>query len=625
MSNLELIEVTLDATGFAFYIVGLPEDDVGDKLVRASTETGLVCRMEYQDFLFAEFVVNLERVFHYIAEVTGGDPNGQIEMRNLIEEEVYKVNPVFDPRGLVISKNGIIKVAGKGEGTPLVENSDWDRIFDSEDINPFIPFEEIKATEGPNETDDLKDLLSDDDLDSMGQVNTVERKWSRVNVVLNIRKFSRNDLPIIFGSVASFSKPLHYKIHIIQRCVEKANEVFALCDAMGMTAEVQIPVLAEELYQICIEVNPFLEAEEVDLSALKLPHSRTASKSRRGPHTKRKGHTRAFSDVSREELLSLGGRIKTKVVGQEDAIDRLVDTIQIASCGLRDSESPIASYLMCGTTGIGKTLVAKVLAEELCGSRDNLVRIDCSEYTQPHDIQKLIGAQPSYVGYEDGGFLTNAVQDNPFSVVLFDEIEKAHSKLFDLLLQVMDDARLTDGKGRVTSFKDCILLMTSNIGVSESEDVKSTMGFGDAGLLTEERRAGALKKALKARFRPEFINRIDDTLSFRSLLREDAIGVVRLLLDKVKGYLVIKDISVDFTANVHEMVFQKGFSKKYGARPLQRVVDREIIRVLAKKLLAEEIKEGSRIRVDYQKDALRVRILKARKLPRKTKTALVKA
>ncbi len=191
MSNLELVEATIDATGFAFYIVKLPDEDVGDKLARASTQTGLICRMEYQDFLFAEFVVNLERLFHYVAEASGGEPDEQLELRNQIEEEIYKVNLALDPRGLVISKSGIIKLAGTGEGVPLIENSDWDRVLDQEDINPFIAFEEIEAVEGPDETDDLEDLLSDD-LDSLGQVDTIERKWPRVNVVLNVRKFSKD-------------------------------------------------------------------------------------------------------------------------------------------------------------------------------------------------------------------------------------------------------------------------------------------------------------------------------------------------------------------------------------------------------------------------------------------------
>jgi hypothetical protein len=615
MADMELVEVTLGKHGFSFHVVRVPDEEIDDKLALASSETGLICRMEYQNFLFNEFVINLERLFHYFAETAGGDPAEQIELRNLAEAEIYKVNPGLDPESLIITKNGLIKRSGTG--TALTKNPDWGRVLS--DVNPYIVVEEVEILDAPP---DYIPKMPEEPPTFVpeGNFETVVCNWPRTNLDLSVRKFSPNDLPYVFGMEVSFRKKLHYQIHIIQKCIEKADAVFHLCDAMGITTETQIPVLAEELYQICIEVNPFLAYEEIDLEKLKSASKRTA-KRRKSSSTKKAGSGKLFSEVTGTELLTLSTRMKSKIVGQDEAIDRIVDTIQIASCGLRDPESPIAAYLLCGTTGVGKTLCAKVLAEELCGSRDNIVRIDCSEYTQQHDIQKLIGAPPSYVGYEDGGFLTNAIQTNPFSVVLFDEIEKAHNKLFDILLQVMDDARLTDGKGNVTKFNDCILLMTSNIGVAEAEQVKSTMGFGDGGLLTEDRRGEALKKALKSRFRPEFLNRIDDTINFRSLTKDDAMGVVDLLLAKVQEYLEPKAIKATFTKNLKEMIFEKGFSKKFGARPLQRVIDREIIRPLAKRLLEERIKDGARIKIDYKKDKVSVREIKARVT--KTKAAPV--
>lgn len=623
--NLELVEVKLENRGFSFYVVNLPDDQLEDKLTFASSPTGLICRMEYQNFLLTEFVINLDRLFHFIADASSGDLEEQLLIREELELAIYKVNPLLDPDKLLLTSTGLVKPAVEGRtGSPLKENPDWNKTLEEFDAYVLIPEANILDAPPPHIMAEAPPTGASNE--GTANFDMVEKRWERLNIVLSVRKFSRNDLSTIFGPDLSFGEELHYKIHIIQKCIDKADSVFALCDATGLTDSLKIPALADELYDICIEVNPFLKAEEVDLKKLKANLLKKSRKDRRSPGTKSKrGNGRKFTDVAKSELVTLAKRINARVVGQEEAVEKLVDTIQIASCGLRDPESPIGVYLMCGTTGTGKTLSAKVLAEELCGSRDNMVRIDCSEYTEPHSVQKLIGSPPSYVGYEDGGFLTNAVQDNPFSVVLFDEIEKAHSKLFDVLLQIMDDARLTDGKGNITDFKDCIVLMTSNIGVSESEAVKSTMGFGDAGLLTDGRRAEAIQKALKDRFRPEFLNRIDETLSFRSLGKEDALSVVDLLLEKVKGYLKDKFIVADFTKNVRNMVFDKGFSKKYGARPLERTINKEIIRVLAKKIIKEEIKEGTKIRVDYRKDKLVVREVKSRAKRVTKKPALVKA
>lgn len=618
MGKLELVEVKLESHGFSFYVVNLPEDQLEEKLAFISPETGLISRAEYQNYIFADLIVNVERLFRFVAEATGGDTEEQIELRDKIAQEVYKVNPEVDPANLILTKGGLIKPSSSAEGKPLVENSDWEKVID--DINPYVVIEEFEILDHP------PFFPPEDEGDEppfLARYDTVERSWKRLGVTLNVRKFSPDDLPFIFGPEVSFAEQMHYQIHIIQKCIDKAESVFALCDATGLTDELKIPAITEELYQICIDVNPFLKAEDVDLEEIRAGNKK---RRRRSPSPKKKrGSGRRFADVKKDELLTLAERMNKRIIGQSEAVDKIVDTIQIASCGLKNPEAPIAVYMMCGTTGVGKTLTAKVLAEELCGSKDNLVRVDCSEYTQQHDVQKLIGAPPSYVGYEDGGFLTNAIQENPFSVVLFDEIEKAHNKLFDLLLQIMDDARLTDGKGNVTDFKDCVVLLTSNIGVSEAEGVKQTMGFGDLGLLTDSRREEALRAALKNRFRPEFLNRIDETLSFRSLSKGDAYKVIDLLLEKVKGYLLEKRISAEFTDNVREMIFNKGFSKKFGARPLQRTIDKEIIRSLAKMILSEEVHEGSKIRVDFKNDKLVVREIKPKLKKTAKKPNLIKA
>ena len=215
MAKLELVEVTLDKYGFSFYVVSLPEDKVGDKLALGSPETGLISRVEYQNFLFSELVMNLDRLYQFLIENTGGDPDAQIKLRNLIEKEVCKVNPLFKPEDLLINSNGIIKLKEGNEGSPLTENPDWGRVPEDA-INPYVAIEEIQILDVPPE-----DIMASMGIDPpfMDRFETVDVKWERVNLDLKIRKFSKDDLPFIFGPEASFSKELHYQVYIIQKCI----------------------------------------------------------------------------------------------------------------------------------------------------------------------------------------------------------------------------------------------------------------------------------------------------------------------------------------------------------------------------------------------------------------------
>jgi len=616
MSKRELVEVKLEKYGFSFDVVKLNEEAMLDKLALTSPETGLLSRIEYQNFLFNETVLNLERFFHFMLEATGGDPDGQIQLRNLVEKEIVAINALFDADQLIISRSGVIKPLSKGEGTPLVSNNDWDKLI--ADINPFIIVEEFDLTDVPDEDDEAPP-----DSSFPTTIPTIKQVWERTNIELHIRVFKQEDIPAIFGQVQSFPNEFRYKFFVVNQTIVSAGTLFVLVDSMGLIEDVSKEAIVNELYELCLVVNPFLRHTEVNLNQLQnppnkprlgnVPPRRAQKKSKK---VERKGKL-DFKDVTKNDLLTLPVRIKDKVVGQDAAIDEVVETIQIASCGLRPEDKPIASYLLCGKTGSGKTLLSKVLAEELCGSREAIVRIDCSEYTESHTVSRLVGSPPGYVAYEEGGYLTNAVQQHPFSIVLFDEVEKANSKIFDLLLQIMDDARLTDGKGTVTSFRDCIILLTSNIGVEESEKVTSTIGFGDAAVLTEERRAGALQKALNKKFRPEFLNRIDNVINFRALNREDAMMIIDLLLAKVNANLAKRNIRAEYTVAVKDMVFAKGFSEKYGARPLERTIEKEVVKPIAQLILHEEIKEGAVIKVDYKKNGLEIKPQKRRAPSRK--------
>jgi ATP-dependent Clp protease ATP-binding subunit ClpC len=258
--------------------------------------------------------------------------------------------------------------------------------------------------------------------------------------------------------------------------------------------------------------------------------------------------------------------------------------------GLKDPIRPIGSFLFAGSTGCGKSLTGKILADELVKDRDNLITIDCSEYSADHEYSKLIGSPNGYQGYENGGLLTNAIIENPFSVVVFDEIEKASSKIYQLLLQVLDEGRLTDNKGTKVSFKDTVIIMTSNLGVENVANISKTIGFGDVALVTEGKKEKAIEKALKQKFKPEFLNRLDEIIYFNDLTKEDYLRIIDIELFKLNTNLQsnktkYKDMEIIFDAKVCQFIYEKGITKEYGARPLKRAIERYISTPLALKLL----------------------------------------
>jgi ATP-dependent Clp protease ATP-binding subunit ClpC len=283
------------------------------------------------------------------------------------------------------------------------------------------------------------------------------------------------------------------------------------------------------------------------------------------------------------------------VLGQDKAVDKIVLATQRASAGLRDPEQPIGCFLLTGPTGVGKTYMAKILAQELIGSDMNLIRIDCSEYQAGHEYAKLIGAPHGYIGFEQGGVLTNAINKHPFSVVLFDEVEKAHEKVYNLLLQIMDEGTLTSNIGKVFSFKDAIVLMSSNLGVEEVDKVSKTMGFGDASVITDDKRIEALDTALKKTFKPEFLNRLDAVSYFMPLSDEEICKkIVVLELNKLLVYLKEnKGMAVDYDSKVVDLIYDKGFDVTYGARPLRRAIRKYFANPLSHRILVEDLQKGA--------------------------------
>jgi ATP-dependent Clp protease ATP-binding subunit ClpB len=282
-------------------------------------------------------------------------------------------------------------------------------------------------------------------------------------------------------------------------------------------------------------------------------------------------------------------RLRQRVVGQEDALQRVANAIRRNRAGLSDPNRPIGSFIFLGPTGVGKTELARALAEFLFDDERAIIRLDMSEYMEKHSVSRMIGAPPGYVGYEEGGQLTEAIRRRPYSVVLFDEIEKANPEVFNILLQILEDGRLTDGKGRKVDFRNAVLIMTSNVG--------STALFELSGSNPERARTEALE-ALRAQFRPEFLNRIDDIVLFNLLGREQLEKIVDLQLASVVKLLAGRNIQIELSPGARSLVLAEGFDPAYGARPLRRTVQRLVQDPLAREILEGRVSPGSRIRVD---------------------------
>ncbi|MFR2376683.1 MAG: ATP-dependent chaperone ClpB [Blautia sp.] len=305
-----------------------------------------------------------------------------------------------------------------------------------------------------------------------------------------------------------------------------------------------------------------------------------------------------LTEGERTKILGLEDELHTRVIGQNEAVTKVSDAIIRSKAGIKDPTKPIGSFLFLGPTGVGKTELAKTLAEKLFDDENNMVRIDMSEYMEKYSVSRLIGAPPGYVGYEEGGQLTEAVRRKPYSVVLFDEIEKAHPDVFNVLLQVLDDGRITDSQGRTVDFKNTILIMTSNIGSQYLLD-----GIQDDGSISEEAR-NLVMQDLRAHFRPEFLNRLDETIMFKPLTKDNIGHIVDLLLKGLNKRLADQELTVELSPAAKQFVIEGGYDPVYGARPLKRFVQKEVETSTAKLILGGQVSEGDTILLDVENGGL---------------------
>jgi len=299
----------------------------------------------------------------------------------------------------------------------------------------------------------------------------------------------------------------------------------------------------------------------------------------------------------REKLLHLEDELHERVIGQEEAITAVSDAIRRSRAGLQDPKKPIGSFIFLGTTGVGKTELAKALAEYLFDNESMMTRIDMSEYQEKHSVSRLVGAPPGYVGYDEGGQLTEAVRRKPYSVVLLDEIEKAHPDVWNILLQVLDDGRLTDNKGRVVNFKNTIIIMTSNLGSHLIQEAYEGVAESDIEAAGEKAKVDVMN-LLRQTIRPEFLNRVDEIIMFSPLAKNQLRGIVKIQLNELKKLVLQNGITLNFSDYLINFLIDQGYDPQFGARPLKRLIQKQLVNDLSKKILAGDIDKTKSVLID---------------------------
>jgi ATP-dependent Clp protease ATP-binding subunit ClpC len=550
-------------------------------------------------------IVNLDLT----SVVAGTKYRGQFEERMKVIIEELQTNP-----NIIVFIDEIHTLVGSGNSSGSMDGSN---IF-----KPALARGEVQCI-GATTLDEFRKNIEKD--------GALERRFQKVIVEPSSVEETIQILKNVRDKYESFHK-VHYSDEVIETCVKLADryitdrefpdKAFDILDEVGarMQTDLKVPDVIEELKKKAADIKQqkidvvkkqnYEQAAELrdkekklltKLDQEKIKFEEQLAKEKQlillehvydvvSNMTKIPVSKMSVDDT--KSLLDLDKNLIGKVIGQDNAVVKIAKSIKRNRLGIKDPNRPIGSFVFLGSTGVGKTYLAKQLAKEMFGSEDSLIRVDMSEYQEKHSISKLVGAPPGYVGYEEGGLLTEKVKNKPYSVILFDEVEKAHKDVFTVLLQILDDGHVTDSLGRKINFKNTLIILTSNLGIKKLQDFGTGIGFSSNTYSNEEAKKQMLMKEMKNFFSPEFLNRIDDTIVFNSLSQEDIKKITDIELKKLVSRLVDMKYNISYDESLVEYLSKIGFDELYGARPLKRAIQDKVEDLLSEEVLTGKMIEG---------------------------------
>jgi ATP-dependent Clp protease ATP-binding subunit ClpC len=564
-------------------------------------------------------IVNLDLT----SVVAGTKYRGQFEERMKVIIEELSANP-----NIIVFIDEIHTLVGSGNSSGSMDGSN---IF-----KPALARGEVQCI-GATTLDEFRKNIEKD--------GALERRFQKVVVEPSTVEETIQILKNVRDKYESYHKVL-YSDEVVETCVKLADryitdrefpdKAFDILDEVGarMQTEIKVPEVIEELKKKAAEIKiekmevvkkqNYEQAAQLRDKEKKLLIKLEAEKEKFSKQMDLEKQTIALNTVyevvssmtkipvnkmdadDSKALMNLDKSIMGKVIGQDDAVVKIAKSIKRNRLGIKDPNRPIGSFIFLGSTGVGKTHLAKQLAKEMFGTEDSLIRVDMSEYQEKHTISKLVGAPPGYVGYEEGGLLTEKVKNKPYSVILFDEVEKAHKDVFTVLLQILDDGHVTDSLGRKINFKNTLIILTSNLGVKKLQDFGTGIGFSNNSYADEEAKKEILMKEMKNFFSPEFINRIDDTIVFNSLSPEDIEKITEIELKKLMTRLGEMKYTVTYNDEVVKYLAKIGFDEVYGARPLKRAIQDKIEDLLSEEVLTGKMVEGKSYQIKMDGEEIKI-------------------